>query len=274
MKALEDEESVRYFIMGEEKAPTTGHIHYQAYIELNKRFRLKGLKKLLKVKDVHCQASLGTPQQNIDYCSKDGKVTTFGTPAKQTQGARTDVYALYQHFKDGKTEAEALDAGQHIATMARYQKFVNKLQLHFTPARSETTELYIYHGPTHTGKSHAAYEESKEMGEVYFKPVDSNWWDGYHGQPCVIIEDFRGELALSTMLRLADKYPMRVPVKGGYMQFNSKRIYITSNTDIDEWFNTSQKGYDASMAAFKRRITMKKKFNIMYKIPVVKQENQ
>jgi len=266
MKALGEHKDIRYMIIGEEKAPTTGRLHYQGYVEFNKRMRLKAVKRTLGVNDVHAQASLGTPQQNIDYCSKGGKVETFGIPARVTQGTRTDIHAMYEHFKEGKTESEALNEGLHIGAMCRYPKFVNKLQLHFTPERSETTELYIYWGPTHTGKSHTAYEEAKLMGEVYFKPVDSNWWDGYHGQPCVILEDFRGEISLAAMLRLADKYPMRVPIKGGYMQFNSKRIYITSNTDVDQWFNNTQKGYDASISAFKRRVTKKVHFDKFFKI--------
>jgi hypothetical protein len=131
----------------------------------------------------------------------------------------------------------------------------------YQPERTETTELHIYWGPTHTGKSHTAFEEARKLGPVYVKPSDSQWWDGYEGQPSVILEDFRGEIPLAMMLRLADKYPLRVQVKGGYKQFNSKRIYITSNIDVDEWFNTNQKGYEASMDAFRRRITVKKHFN-------------
>jgi len=265
MKSLAEHKDIRFMIIGEEKAPTTGNIHYQGYVELNKSMRLKAVKRTLGVNDVYCEPSKGSAQANIDYCSKDGKVETFGTPAKKTQGTRTDIHSMYEDFKNGVTEAKCLDEGKHIATMARYPKFVNKLQLHFTPPRSETTELYVYHGPTHTGKSHTAYEEAKAMGEVYFKPVDDQWWDGYHGQPTVILEDFRGEISLAKMLRLADKYPMRVPVKGGYMQFNSKRIYITSNTDVDDWFNSNQKGYDASMDAFRRRITKKVHFNTFFK---------
>jgi len=122
----------------------------------------------------------------------------------------------------------------------------------------------VHWGPTGTGKSHTAYEESKALGPTYFKPVSDKWWDGYDQQPSVIIEDFRGEIALATLLRLADKYPMRVPVKGGYKEFNSKRIYITSNIDIDDWFNKEQKGYEASMEALKRRITKKIHFNKPY----------
>lgn len=264
ISALQEKQEIRYFIMGEEICPETKRTHWQSYIELNKVMRVAALKTLLNDNTVHVERCKGSPEDNIRYCSKDGKVEQFGESKKQ--GQRTDVEALYTHFKEGKKLGDALDEGIHLSTIARHPKFVNMLELHFTPPRTEKTELHIYWGPTHTGKSHTAFEEAKKLGEVYFKPVDSNWWDGYDGQPCVILEDFRGEISLATMLRLADKYPMRVPVKGGYKQFNSKRIYVTSNIDVDEWFNTSQKGYDASIAAFKRRITVKKHFSEFFEI--------
>lgn len=273
MEALEAKPEFRFMIIGEEKAPTTGQLHWQGYVELKKPVRLTQLKTLLDDEKVHAQVSKGTAQQNIDYCSKDGKIEQFGTANLKGQGARTDIYALYEYLKEGKSVTDALEEGAHIGAIARHPKFANMVEMVFTPDRTEMTELYIYWGPTHTGKSHTAFEEAKLMGPVYHKPAACKWWDGYNGQPCVILEDFRGEIPLAQMLRLCDKYPMQVQTKGGFKKFNSKRIYITSNTDVDDWFNQQQKGYDASIAAFKRRITKKMHFVNFFKLPTNKNQD-
>ncbi|KAF8766420.1 Replication-associated protein like [Argiope bruennichi] len=37
-------------------------------------------------------------------------------------------------------------------------------------------------------------------------------------------------------LRLLDRYPLKVPIKGSYAEFNSEIIYITSNQHWSEWY--------------------------------------
>lgn len=262
---IEFKEPIRYIIAGEEKCPSTGRIHWQSYIELTKRFRLKALKALIGDSTAHIEAAKGNSQQNIDYCSKEGNVILCeGVPAQKVQGQRNDIIALRDHFKVSKKRThDALDDDDLLPVVARYPKLCNMLELHYSVPRSEMTELFIYWGCTGSGKSHTAYEEAKQFGAVYFKP-SGQWWDGYEGQPSVIFEDFRGETGLAPLLRIVDKYPLRVPVKGGFKEFVSSRLYITSNVDIDDWFNVEQRGYEPSMSALRRRVTKKVHFDIPF----------
>lgn len=39
------------------------------------------------------------------------------------------------------------------------------------------------------------------------------------------------------MLRILDRYPHRVEVKGGYVQFLAKRVVITSNIEVKKWYS-------------------------------------
>lgn len=249
-----ENKDISYFIAGEEKCPKTGKIHYQSYISLAKRYRMKALKKLVQDDTVHVEKCKGNEQQNIAYCKKDGNIyREFGAPKKQ--GKRNDILALRDHFKNGKRMREALEEDTLCNTVAKYQKFARMVELVYSTPRSEMTELHIYWGVSGAGKSHRAQAEGGD--NAYYKPLGKNsqWWDGYEQNDVVIIEDFRGEIPLSTMLRLADKYPMRVPVKGGYAQFNSKKIIITSNIAPEDFWNNQQKGYQASFEAIRRRIT-------------------
>lgn len=70
----------------------------------------------------------------------------------------------------------------------------------------------------------------------YFKPRDE-CWDGYLGQKLVVFNDFYRWLRYDELLRLCDRYPIRVPVKGAYIDFVSKEIYVTSNKYIEDWYD-------------------------------------
>lgn len=260
---FKEDEGISYFVSGKEICPDTKKVHYQSYIEFSKTMSLTAIKKLVNDDTVHVEKCKGNAKQNIAYCKKDGNIyREFGEPKQQ--GKRTDILDLRDHFKNGKRLREAVLDDSMCRTVAKHPKFARMVELMFSKPRSEMTELYIYWGVTGAGKSHKAMIEGGDT--AYYKPLgkDSQWWDGYEQNECIIIEDFRGEIPLSTLLRLADKYQMRVPVKGGYVNFDSRKIIITSNIDIHEWFNTSQKGYDASMSALKRRITKKVHFDLPF----------
>lgn len=64
----------------------------------------------------------------------------------------------------------------------------------------------------------------------------------------MIIDDFYGWIKYSTLLRLLDRYPMRVEYKGGQANFLAKTIIFTSNRHPSEW-------YKMDNSALMRRIT-------------------
>lgn len=70
---------------------------------------------------------------------------------------------------------------------------------------------------------------------TYYKP-HGKWWDGYTGQRNVIIDDFYGWIAYDEMLRITDRYPHQVEIKGGFMEFRSERVFVTSNATIENWW--------------------------------------
>ncbi len=59
---------------------------------------------------------------------------------------------------------------------------------------------------------------------------DGVWFDGYEGQKDVIIDDMVPDcMAVGLFLRLFDRYPMSVPIKGAFVNWNPRRVFITSN---------------------------------------------
>ena len=53
----------------------------------------------------------------------------------------------------------------------------------------------------------------------------------------IIIDEFYGWLKYDELLKIMDRYPYQVPVKGGFVSFASKHIVITSNAPIANWYH-------------------------------------
>ncbi|KAL5961047.1 Replication-associated protein [Taenia solium] len=162
--------------------------------------------------------------QNKEYCSKtDENAWEFGQPTKP--GERNEIKRACLAIREEKNIGE-------VSTSTK--KNINP-----PPDRDFKTEIYYYHGPPGVGKSRRAYEEAKATGEsIYYKPR-GDWWDGYIQQPNVIIDDHYGWLKYDELLKIMNRYPYRVPIKGSYEVFNSKRIWITSNIPIEQLYKHS-----------------------------------
>jgi len=264
------EHGVNYFHCGaEEKCETSGELHHHVWIQFNKKVTMKTVKALLGQPQCHVERRKGSVDQAINYCDKE-KTKTHGCQPVMVwgklpkQGTRTDLHHMRDHYEDGGKTKQGLLDDSLAHTILRYPAAAKLLKTHFAVQRSEKTDLYIHYGPTGTSKTFLAYEEAKKLGSVYFKPP-GKWWDGYEQQDTVIIDDYSSldSLPLTELFRLAEHYPHQVQVKGGFEQFNSKRIYITSNMHYKNWYY-----YEPNqLSALERRITKIRHMTEKYGVP-------
>lgn len=120
---------------------------------------------------------------------------------------------------------------QPVAAATRRPLFIiNELDYSF--------RVIVYIGPPGCGKSRRAAECCGST-VPYYKPR-GKWWDGYWQHELVIIDDFYGWIRLDEMLRILDRYPHRVQVKGSYVQFLAKKIFITSNIEVSSWYKNCE----------------------------------
>ena len=117
-------------------------------------------------------------------------------------------------------------------------------------------ECHVYWGKSGTGKSRRAFTEATEL--CYYKDPRTKWWDGYQGQPNVIIDEFRGTIDISHILRWLDRYPVSVETKGGSEPLCATKFWFTSNLDPKEWYPLLD---EETFAALKRRFTLVIKFD-------------
>lgn len=72
---------VKYIIYGKEIAPTTGTPHLQGFLQLPKKLRFGGVRKLLG--DKYHVDPADFPYAAMTYCKKDGEWTEYGKFIKQ-----------------------------------------------------------------------------------------------------------------------------------------------------------------------------------------------
>ena len=242
------EHNVEYAIFGEEVGEN-GTKHLQGFINWGRKNRKTfGQMKTLFPK-CHLEKAVTGDDANRTYCSKEGAVCIeIGTPC--TPGKRTDLQQACNHLQKNKSIKRL--AYTYPDIFIKYHRgFERYLELLTDDEeRSEKTMVFVLTGPPGSGKSKFAFDHSKQNYKgVYYKPR-GDWWDGYADQEAVVIDDFYGWMKYDEMLKICDRYPYRVPIKGGYRQFTAKAIYITSNRPVEQWYRFE--GYDP--AALLRRI--------------------
>ena len=99
-----NETKIKYCCWGLEICPETKRKHHQGWIQLAKRTRLTGVKKLFKSKQIHLEPCKGTEQQNEKYCQKDNIYDTWGEFT--LQGQRTEIATIYKEIENGMTELQ------------------------------------------------------------------------------------------------------------------------------------------------------------------------
>lgn len=111
-------------------------------------------------------------------------------------------------------------------------------------------EILVYWGASGTGKTRKAVGDWPDAYILTKPNKDGNvWFDGYQGQETVILDEFYGWIPYDLLLRMCDRYPLRVPIKGGTVKFAATRVVFTSNKPWKEWYP-----HIDDTSAFERRI--------------------
>jgi len=144
------------------------------------------------------------------------------------RNSATDWELVWQSAKSGQLLEIPADV------RIRYYRTFLQIASDFEKVPSIVREVYVFWGPTGTGKSRRAWVEAGL--EAYSKDPRSKFWCGYTNQVNVIIDEFRGGIDISHMLRWLDRYPVRVEIKGSSRPLLAEKIWITSNIPPEEWY--------------------------------------
>jgi len=261
LRKLLDEQIVGFYSCGHEVAPTTGEHHIQGYLELgsavSKGYRFATLHTLscfaeLKVKP-WIKASRGSALQNIEYtgkASEEGReFETRGRFANAGKGRNAGLLRVQKKIDEGASMVSVFKEEFDIS--ARHYKFFKEYQLLVSPERTLPPVVEYVFGPTGSGKSRYLMEKYGAGFDVYWvdppKHGEKVWFDGLNKQSVVIFDEwypgYFGSGHCQFMLRLLDRYPLKVPIHGGLVSFSARTVVFSSNWPINKIDDQKFSGY-------------------------------
>ncbi|MEM2003003.1 MAG: RNA helicase domain-containing protein [Candidatus Methanomethylicaceae archaeon] len=106
------------------------------------------------------------------------------------------------------------------------------------PVWRDNIKVVWLYGPTGRGKSHLLATLARAPGvDAYWKP-SGPWFEGYTGEPYIFMDDFRaGDMQFSDLLKLCDKFPLRIPIKGSSAWVEADKIFITTPQQPEITYN-------------------------------------
>lgn len=219
---------VKYW-KGQVEYSESGYLHYQFIIYTAKKCRTSGVKKIFGKAHIEISRS----DAATEYVWKEstrvsGTQWESGSKPIRRNDAK-DWEEIWTKAKEGLIE--------DIDADIRIRCFINLQRIGSNYAQPRPTEktVYVFCGTTGTGKSRRAWDEA--TFDAYPKDPNTKFWDGYRGQENVVIDEFRGRIDISHMLRWLDRYPVNVEIKGSTTVLKAKKIWITSNLHPEMWYN-------------------------------------
>lgn len=246
---------VQYVAWGEEICPTTGKPHLQ-YFAYGAKMSVKAWREIFSPHMVTpCKGSLC---DQYNYTMKEGKWHEIGVrPMRngeqrsiQTLKRKLDAIAPSESVMDiAKSSDDMFSAVSRISRFAK--EYAENVRKHQVKGDNSAPEVIYIYGPPGSGKTRYVREHEPDLYDV---PADDGykWKDGYSLDAAVLFDNLEpGKIKNhAQFLKEIDRYPIQCPVKGGFIWWKPKRIYITSIVDPRIMMRTFQDPME-----FRRRVT-------------------
>lgn len=239
-------EGVRFIKGQKELGSTTGYSHWQVSVGFKNPVTMAVVKRAFG--QVHCERSRSAAVD--EYVWKDDTAvegTRFELGSKPVKrSSKADWDRVWELARTGDIE------GIESSVRVQHYRTLRIIRADYAQPVAVERACYVYWGATGTGKSRSAWDEAGI--EAYPKDPRTKWWDGYLNQENVVIDEFRGAIDPSHMLRWLDRYPVLVEIKGSSVPLRAKKIWITSNLNPDLWYPDLD---EETRKALRRRMEIK-----------------
>lgn len=206
-----------------------GYLHWQLVVACRSKKTLSYIKSIFG-SEIHGELTRSAAAEQYVW-KEDTRVqgTQFelGTKALKRNSA-TDWDEIRQLARTN--QLERIPGDVYVRYYGNLRRIASDNQ---QPIAMERT-CRVYWGASGVGKSRRAWDEAGL--EAYPKDPRTKWWDGYRGQPNVVIDEFRGDIGISHILRWLDRYPVSVETKGSQQPLAATTFWITSNLDPRCWY--------------------------------------
>lgn len=244
-----------WMIVGKEIGEEDNTPHLQGAIIFGVQMEHNAIKKLAGFNRAHFESMIGTPEHSIVYCTKQDPAA-FTKGALPNPGKRNDLNEAVESIRAGSTMRQM--AENHGVEVVKYHKGLTVLRSLLVEPRTKQPKIIWIYGPTGTGKTRCCTSFADEYmgGDSWMSNGSLQWLDGYDGQRCAIVDDFRAKhCSFPFLLRLLDRYPLRVPFKGGFVEWTPSVILVTTPHDPEQTFAGKTKYAPEDMEQLNRRIS-------------------
>lgn len=208
---------------------TSAFVHWQIIVAFTTKKSLAGVTSIFG-NGIHAELSRSSAANA--YIEKvdtrvDGTQFEFGTKPI-CRNSKPDWENVWNAAKNGAME--------QIPPSIRIQSYraIRSIASDYSKPVAIERVCHVFWGRTGTGKSRRAWDEAGF--DSYAKDPRTKFWCGYNGEAHVVIDEFRGGIDISHLLRWLDRYPVRVEVKGSSRPLFATTIWITSNLDPRYWY--------------------------------------
>jgi len=247
--------NVKWLIFGKEIGEN-GTPHLQGACVIGKQLALSTIKRFPGLSRAHIEKMMGTPQQSLLYCSKED-VAPYQYGSLPEPGKRKDLEDVVELLTSGQSIREIVNS-QNLAAIScvvKYPRGLSYVSSLLTGSPREPPIVIWISGSTGIGKTRSAVEFAESIcGEDYWMSNGSlRWFDGYERQQVAIFDDLRTKhVEFSMLLRLLDRYKLRVEFKGGYVDWVPRYIIITAPVGPRLMWNLRR---DEDLEQLGRRVT-------------------
>ena len=241
-----EEGAIRYLAFQQESAPETGKLHWQGFAQSKDPKTTSAWQKALNIGKAHCEKRRGTVNEAIAYCQKlesavPDTAQEYGHPHYKEslgKGRRSDLNDVKDAIDNGADLDDLMEDDAHFGAFARHGKFFREYSAHKKRRKCFSPPFVtVRFGPTGSNKTRQFFDDCQYKDYWQWHPGMTNWFDGYTGQSNVLFDEFRaGSLPYGLLLKILDGYPVKLPFKGGFVDWSPTKITITSPFHPREWY--------------------------------------
>nr|QTE03574.1 MAG: replication-associated protein [Tarsiger cyanurus CRESS-DNA-virus sp.] len=202
---------------------------------------------------VHVAPMRGSWRQAVNYCCEpetlNGLIYMEGD-VDFKQGKRTDLEQFAQACLTLDRSALIDEYPSYVLRYPRGSAELSSYRLESASRAWRHLTCFAIYGSAGVGKTRVAMELPGGVYKLNRSTSQTIWFDGYHDQRVLVIDDFYGWIPYSSLLSLLDGYQCRLDVKGGHAYAAWTTVVITSNLTPEQWY--PRIGFPAALA---RRIS-------------------
>lgn len=235
------------YITGQlERGGNTGYLHWQLLIHSKSKCTVTKIKSIFG-DTTHVEPTRSAAaEQYVHKADTAVEGTSFQLGEKSfKRNSSTDWERIRNEARLGRLDN--IDADVYIRHYSSLKRIAAD---HMEPVAVER-QVKVFWGATGTGKSRTAWSEAGL--DAYPKDPRSKFWDGYRGQLNVVLDEFRGGIDISHILRWLNRYPVIVEIKGSSVVLKATNIWITSNLHPRDWYPDLD---EETKSALLRRLTI------------------